>query len=85
VAQRGLFTIHPDPTQAWDRGVSMRRGSVPRASTTFDIEVRYRGFFERKLFQLAIDASAIKADLDGVCETLAWQFRRGIAVGLFNY
>jgi hypothetical protein len=47
--------------------------------------VRHRAFFERKLFQLAIEASAIKADLDGVCETLAWQFRRGIAVGRFNY
>lgn len=86
VAQRGLFTVHPDPTQAWDRGTSLRtRGSAPLASTIFDIEARYRTFFERKLFQLAIDASAIKADLDGVCETLAWQFRRGIAVGRFNY
>lgn len=86
VAQRGLFTIHPDPAQPWDRGLSRRvRGAPPPGSTEFDIDERYRTFFERKLFQLAIDASAIKADLDGVCETLAWQFHRGIAVGRFNY
>lgn len=86
VAQRGLFTVHPDPTHPWDRGASLKvRGAPPPASTIFDIEARYRAFFERKLFQLAIDASAIKADLDGVCETLAWQFKRGIAVGRFNY
>lgn len=86
VAQRGLFTIHPEPTAAWDRGLTARsRVASPLSSTTFDIEPRFRTFFERKLFQLAIDASAIKADLDGVCDTLAWQFRRGIAVGRFNY
>lgn len=86
VAQRGLFTVHPDPTIPWDRGISARVArTAPLTSKEFDIEERYRSFFERKLFQLAIDASAIKADLDGVCETLAWQFQRGIAVGRFNY
>lgn len=86
VAQRGLFTIHPTPTDPWDRGLNSKsKPAPPPTSTVFDIEVRHRTFFERKLFQLALDASAIKADLDGVCETLAWQFRRGIAVGRFNY
>jgi hypothetical protein len=86
VAQRGLFTVHPEPTVPWDRGASSRRSTTaPPASTIFDIEWRYRAFFERKLFQVAIDASAIKADLDGVCHTLAWQFERRIAVGRFNY
>jgi hypothetical protein len=86
VAQRGLFTVHPGPTEEWDRGMSVRpKGIAPASSTIFDIDPRYRSFFEQKLFQVAIDASAIKADLDGVCETLAWQFRRGIAVGRFNY
>lgn len=86
VAQRGLFTVHPDPTSAWDRGLTGSPSrSSPLGATIFDIESRFRTFFERKLFQLAIDASAINADLDGVCETLAWQFDRGIAVGRFNY
>jgi hypothetical protein len=85
VAQRGLFTVHPHPTEPWNRGLASPQGASSPSSTIFDIEPRYRSFFERKLFQLAIDASAIKADLDGVCETLAWQFSRGIAVGRFNY
>ena len=84
VAQRGLFTVHPDPTEPWDRRVSSIRAGTTDA-TIFDIEPLFRTFFERKLFQVAIDASAIQSDLDGVCETLAWQFRRGIAVGKFNY
>lgn len=86
VAQRGLFTVHPNPVEPWDRGLFSRsKGAAPASASIFDIEARFRSFFERKLFQLAIDASAIKADLDGVCETLDWQFRRGIAVGRFNY
>jgi hypothetical protein len=83
VAQRGLFTIHPIPTELWHRGqIPKRRGGKP---TYFDIEPQFRPFFERKLFQVAIDAAAIKSDLDGLCETLAWQYHRGIAVGPFNY
>lgn len=80
VAQRGLFTVHPSPTEAW-------QPLAPGAPSDhiFDIAPRFRLHFERKLFQVAIEASFIKADLDGVCETLAWQFRRGVAVGPFNY
>jgi FRG domain len=84
VAQRGLFTVHPEPTEPWDRRVR-RPDPGEEDKTIFDIGPEFRTFFERKLFQLAIDASAIQSDLDGVCETLGWQFRRGIAVGEFNY
>lgn len=83
VSQRGLFTIHPDPTAAWDRG--LRSASTISDTTMFEIPAKMRGFFERKLFQLGVDPAAIKADLDGICDTLAWQFRRRIAVGRFNY
>lgn len=86
VAQRGLFTIHPTPTKEWDRGQTRPKRAAPKSGESyFDIDSRFRPFFERKLFQVAIDAAAIKSDLDGLCETLAWQFRRGIAVGMFNY
>ena len=54
-------------------------------SETYDIEARHRAFFKTKLFQLAIDASAINADLDGVCDTLAWQFETNTAVDAFNH
>jgi FRG domain len=83
VAQRGLFTLHPDPTATWRPSrFDVKRG-LPVEH--FDIEARYRAFFERKLFQVAIDAAAIKADLDGICDTLSWQFRTRVAVGVFNY
>jgi hypothetical protein len=83
VAQRGLFTVHPEPTKPWNpkRPTSM----VSSAYEEHDIEARHRSFFQRKLFQVAIDAASINADLDGICHTLAWQFRSGVAVGIFNY
>jgi hypothetical protein len=77
VTQRGLFTIHPIPT------TSLQPHSG--AEHFFDIELEDRPYFERKLFGLGIDAAVIKADLDGICESLAWQFRRRVAVGAFNY
>ncbi len=86
VAQRGLFTIHPDPPEPWDAAsVLTGKASAPPERHEFDVPQRFRASFERKLFQVAIDASAVKSDLDGVCQTLAWQFRSRIAVGKFNY
>lgn len=75
VAQKGLFTVHPVPTE-------------PMAPTTnhwFDVEPEDRPYFERRLFDLAVDPSLIRADLDGLCQVLDWQFRRGVAVGSFNF
>lgn len=75
VSQRGFFTVHPQPSEPWK----------PARADTFDIEHTHRAFFRRRLFYLGIDPSHIKADLDGVCETLSWQFDRGIAIGRFDY
>lgn len=80
VAQRGLFTIHPSPTRPW-----IRSSSAGARIDHFDIDTALRQYFERKLFQLAIESSAIEADLDGIGGTLAWQFTNGVAVGAFNY
>jgi len=79
VSQRGFFTIHPVPTSAW------RSGDTEREDHRFDIEPDLRQFFRRRLFYLGVDPAHIGADLDGVCETLAWQFERRIAVGRLNY
>jgi hypothetical protein len=75
VSQRGFFTIHPEPDKAWE----------PQPASHFDIVPVDRGFFRRRLFSLGIDPSHIMADLDGVCETLAWQFTSGVATGIFDY
>ncbi|PSJ64945.1 FRG domain-containing protein [Mesorhizobium ephedrae] len=85
VAQRGLFTIHPDPTSPWDVHSTATGRGTAAAEKEFDIPRQFRAYFERKLFQVAVDAAAIMSDLDGVCETLAWQFRSRVAVGIFNY
>ena len=75
VSQRGFFTVHPRPAEPW----------MPQRAGMFDIDSSYRAFFRRRLFYLGIDPSHIKADLDGVCETLSWQFDRSIAIGRFDY
>jgi hypothetical protein len=77
VSQRGLFTIHPAPT--------LPLKPLGGSDHHFEIEAEDRPYFERKLFGFGIDAAVIKADLDGICESLAWQFRRRVAVGAFNY
>lgn len=77
VAQRGLFTVHPEPDSPWRPKEAARH--------VFEIKRTFRNFFQRKLFYLGIDASHIMTDLDGVGRTLDWQYRRDIAVGRVNY
>jgi FRG domain len=79
ISQRGMFTIHPTPT------IALKPTGGSSGAHYFDIEADDRAYFERKLFGFGIDAAVIKADLDGICESLAWQFRRRVAVGAFNY
>lgn len=71
VSQRGVFTVHPHPTMPFSTS----------PDHIFDVSARDRRFFERRLFGLAIDPSVIRADLDGLCEALFWQFETGVALG----
>jgi hypothetical protein len=75
VAQHGLFTVHPEPIQEM----------VYMADHYFDVQPNDRGYFQRRLFDWGFEASAIMADLDGVCATLDWRFRNGIALGEATY
>lgn len=77
VAQRGLFTIHPTPYDPW-RPASLHEHE-------FIVKSEFRQFFQRKLFYWGIDAAHVMSDIDGLCSTLSWQYRRGIAVGRVNY
>jgi len=79
VSQRGLFTVHPQPTTPW----MPRDVNDPRHY--FDIATDFREFFRRKLFYFGVDPAHIKGDLDGLCETLTWRLTEGAAVGSFNY
>ena len=65
--QRGIFTLHGDPTIAMP---------VP-ASETFDIPGGLRDAFQSRLLDLGIDASFIFPDLDGLCRTLDWRMKSG--------
>ncbi len=70
VAQRGFFTIHPNPTEPWSPdGLE---------EDVFLIPSDVRPYFERRLFALGIDAYHIMQDLDGLSAALAWQYRRGL-------
>lgn len=65
--QRGIFTLHGNPTVALD---------VP-VHHTFDIPSYLRSDFQGRLLDLGIDASHIYPDLDGLCKTLDWKLRSG--------
>lgn len=75
ISQRGVFTVHPDPTSPLMPTGGIGGGHV------FDIDAGDRPYFERRLFGLAIDPSVIGADLDGLCRALNWQYERGVALG----
>lgn len=75
VSQRGVFTVHPDPISPF----------APTGGSSghhwFNIPPDSRPYFERRLFGMAIDPSVIRVDLDGLCQSLEWQFSRGVALG----
>lgn len=75
VSQRGVFTVHPDPTAELPITGGVSGGHY------FDISATDRPYFERRLFGMAVDPSVIGADLDGLCRTLNWQYERGVALG----
>lgn len=67
VTQGGLFSVHHDPSVAWDE-------PLDDAAHRFDIPGEMRAFFQRKLFYFGIDAQRVMGGLDGLCARLAWQY-----------
>ncbi len=77
LSQKGFFTVHNPPNDDW---------TPPNAEgNTFKIPAKAGGYFRKKLFYLGIDYAHIMADLDGLCRSLEWQYRQGIAVGKVSY
>ena len=68
-SQRGLFTVHHRPDADWTPPELKRN--------TFTIPSSIAQYFRNKLFSLGIDHAHIMADLDGLCQTLAWQYQAG--------
>jgi hypothetical protein len=72
--QKGLFSAHPSPRDAWQpRGL---------ADNTFQIAGGLRVAFQRRLFQLGIDSAHILPNLDGLGQSLAWQYTSGIGLAV---
>jgi len=74
-AQRGCFSVHPDPTVPYEPS-GLAYHDIPRSACAY---------VQRRLFSFGIDASAIMADLDGLARALEWQFRSGVAVGRISF
>jgi hypothetical protein len=70
-AQRGCFSIHPEPQKPF----------VPKSLKHFDIERAHWKEFRRRLYYFGIDASTVMADLPGLGEALAWQYDNQIGIG----
>jgi hypothetical protein len=72
--QKGLFSAHPEPQKPWQ--------PPGLAENTFRIAKSVRAPFRRRLFQLGIDAALIYPNLDGLGQSLSWQYRSGIGLAV---
>lgn len=70
-AQRGIFTIHPDPTKIF----------YPKGLKTFLISAAMVKDFRRRLFKYGIDYWHIYPDPHGLGQQLAWQFKNKVGLG----
>ncbi|CAN5636954.1 hypothetical protein BH10PSE6_BH10PSE6_18220 [soil metagenome] len=68
-AQRGFFTVHPDP-----------RIPLTLDAKMFDIADEHREYFRRRLYRLGIDPWAVKGGIDGLCEMIDWQYTAGLVI-----
>ena len=76
-AQRGCFSIHYVPNEAWTLK------DVTHES--FDIPQKEWPLFRRRLFYFGIDASTVMTDLAGLGEALNWQYTNSIGIGEVGY
>lgn len=76
-AQRGCFSIHPQPNKPWDLdGLTSHEFEIP--------EDCWREF-QRRLFYFGVDASTTMADLSGLGDALAWQLKAKVGIGASGY
>lgn len=78
VSQKGFFTVHGQPDTDWKPGTEWEQNG--KSYKYFDIPADACAYFQRKLFYFGVDAAHIMADLDGLCQTLQWQYSRSMAI-----
>jgi len=72
--QRGIFTLHGDPTKPLN---------VP-AAEIFEIPAALRSDFQSRLMDVGVDASHIYPDIDGLCRSLDYRFKSGKTLSAFS-
>ncbi len=72
-SQRGIFSVHPAPAFAWT--------SSTNEKDKFLIPVEARALFQRNLFRLGVDAGHIWGTLEGLCQSLRWQYKNRLGLG----
>lgn len=72
--QKGIFSAHPNPSSAWMPD-SLRDNS-------FTISASMRSAFRRRLFQFGVDPAFIYPNLDGLGQSLRWQYESGIGLAV---
>ena len=69
IAQKGLFSIHPNPTNAW---------RLRNRTDRFVVPGRLKQYLRSMLFNVGVDAATLMPDLDGLARTLRWRFENRI-------
>lgn len=70
-SQRGLFSVHPDPSKNW---------SLRGRRETFEVPAAHKELLLSFLFGVGVDAAMVMADLDGLASNLGWRYRNGHAI-----
>ena len=67
-SQRGLFSVHPNPSRTW----------ILREKTSrHTIKAGDKSAFLDNLFGLGVDAAMVMTDLDGLSRNLMWRYNSG--------
>lgn len=72
--QRGIFTLHGDPTAPL----------VIPSPDVFEVPAALRSNFHSRLMDVGIDASHIYPDIDGLCRSLDYRFKSGKTLSAFT-
>jgi hypothetical protein len=70
-AQRGLFTIHPDPTKIF----------YPKGLVSIRIENSLVNDFRRRLFKYGVDHWHVYPDAQGLGQQMSWQLKNKVGLG----
>jgi hypothetical protein len=77
-SQSGLFSVHPDPVEAW------RPTDSYLQENSFVIPHAIKPAFQKRLEQYNITAATLMADLDGISKSLSWYYENGFDIPRYS-